>query len=64
MARKFKIKDKVKVVKNYGDSLIQGFRIGSVGVVADYLSGLPYSYVVENKNGQQEFFKPRELRKR
>lgn len=62
--RKFKVGDKVKVVKKCTfDSFTPSFRIGSVGIVTEYLKNLPFPYGVENKNGKREAFKPQELKK-
>lgn len=51
MARKFKIGDKVKVVKVVGTQPLKGygFKVGSKGKIVNYWGGnIPYPYQIKN----------------
>lgn len=59
---KFKVNDKVRIIKEYGAPLPRGFRIGSVGVVVSlYSYNKPYNYEVRLGNNHSGPFGAREL---
>lgn len=65
MARKFKVGDTVEVVKEVvktEETLNSGFNVGHRGKVIGYMSGLPYPYKVQRRNGTNEVFTVEELK--
>ena len=63
MARKFQIGDTVEVVKVVGAiGLPSNFKRGHRGKIIRYVVGGGYCYVVQRKNGSEEYFKPQELK--
>ncbi len=65
MARKFNIGDTVQVIKDMGgeDEELNGVvKVGHRGMVNKYDKGDTYPYGVQRKNGNEEFFKPQELK--
>lgn len=63
MARKFKIGDRVKVIKFTGTEKSSGcFKIGQQGTITDYYPEVPYPYTVKKlRRKQVEYFHAREL---
>ena len=65
MARKFQIGDTVQVVWDamHDDTPMDGyFKVGHRGVVTEYLSFDEFPYRVLRKNGNDDYFKARELK--
>ncbi len=65
MARKFNIGDTVQVVKDLGDEyepLDGDFKVGHKGTVIEYNKGDEFPYGVTRRNGNNNFFKPQELK--
>jgi hypothetical protein len=61
--RKFGLIDKVKIIKQLGSDFDEGFKLGYVGRILDYIPRpFTYRYQVMRRGGIKGWFNPQELK--